>query len=63
MFMGAPITFQDWGATGNLEYDSSLLQIVCTTRLITMWRPAPMRCKFGGSKMPLVPHEGRYTVL
>ena len=63
MCMGAPINFQDWGAFGNLEYGSSLLQTVCTTRLITMWRPAPIHCQCRGSKMPLVPHEGRYAVL
>ena len=62
MFMAVPILFQDWGAFSNMEYGSSLLQTVCTTRLITMWRPAPIRCQCGGSKMPLVPHEGHYAV-
>ena len=63
MFVGAPIIFQDGGAFGNLEYGSSLLQTVGTTRLIAMWSSAPIRCQCGGSKMPLVPHEGRYAVL
>ena len=63
MFMAVLILFQDWGAFSDLEYGSSLLQTVCTTRLITMWRPAPLRSQSGGSKMPLVPHERRYAVL
>ena len=63
MFMGAPSLFQDWGAFCNLEHGLGLLQTAGNTRLVIMWRPAPLRSQSGGSKMPLVPHERRFAVL